>query len=206
LKRIAVFVSGRGSNFASILKKIQSGDIPAQICCVISDHTHPPAFDIAREAHIPTHWVGRKQFKEPHEYADFVLALLAQYGVELIVLAGYMKLIPSPVVHKYPNAIMNIHPALLPNFGGKGYYGKKVHEAVLASGVKITGVTVHFVDEHYDTGPIILQERVDVLPDDTPETLAARVLQVEHQAFPKAVRACCENRLSVHNREVIWQE
>ena len=206
MKKIAVFVSGRGSNFASILKEIQNGAIPAEICCVISDHPHPPAFDIAREARIATHWIGRKQFKEPSDYADFLLALLGEYGIDLIVLAGYMKLIPSPVVHNYPNAIMNIHPALLPNFGGKGYYGVKVHEAVLSSGVKITGVTVHFVDEHYDTGPVILQERIDVFPDDTAETLAKRVLELEHRVFPAAVKAFCEDRLSIKNREVVWQK
>lgn len=206
MKNIAVFASGTGSNFASILKEIKDSKIPAKICCVISDHPHPPVFNIAKKENIPTYWVNRKQFSTREAYANSLMSLLEDHAVSLIVLAGYLKLIPSVIVAKFRNSIMNIHPALLPNFGGKGYYGMRVHEAVIETGVKITGVTVHLVDEHYDTGPIVLQEPVQVLPDDTPETLAARVLQVEHKVYPLAVKAFCEGKLRVKGRKVFWEE
>ncbi|MCK4295900.1 MAG: phosphoribosylglycinamide formyltransferase [Candidatus Marinimicrobia bacterium] len=206
LKSIAVFASGRGSNFAAILEQIQRGNIPAQIRCIISDHTHPPVFDIAGKAGISTHWVNRKQFDSRDDYTIFLLSLLEKYKVDLVVLAGYLKLIPMPIVKRYKNSMINIHPALLPNFCGKGFYGIKVHEAVIESGVKITGVTVHFVDEHYDTGPIIIQEKVEVLPDDIPETLAKRVLKIEHKVYPEVVKAFCDGRLEVVDRKVLWRE
>ncbi|MBO8130831.1 MAG: phosphoribosylglycinamide formyltransferase [Candidatus Marinimicrobia bacterium] len=206
LKNIAVFASGRGSNFKAILEEIKKGNIPGKVCCVISDRQNPPVFEIARSEGIPTFHLNRKNFKSGDEYVENILNLLDSFNIDLVVLAGYLKLIPSKVVEKYRNKIVNIHPALLPNFGGKGYYGMKVHEAVIESGVKITGVTVHFVDERYDNGPIILQEPVRVLPEDTPETLAHRVLEVEHKVFPKVVKAFCEDKLEVKGRKVIWKE
>lgn len=203
MKRIAVFASGRGSNFQAILDQIRKGAISAQICCVISDQPNPPVFEIARHAGIPTHWVNRKQFSDGKEYTDFLLSLLTTYQIDLIVLAGFLKLMPSPVVKRYKNAMINIHPALLPNFGGKGFYGMKVHEAVIQSGVKVTGVTVHFVDEHYDMGSVIFQEKVDVLPDDTPESLARRVLEVEHRVYPMIIKAFCEDRIVTQNGKIV---
>ncbi len=205
MKNIAIFVSGRGSNFKSLLNSIDAGHIPAVISCVISDKANPPAFDIAKDGGIPTRSINRKQYSYPSDYSDAILAFLDKYKIDLIVLAGYMRLIPSVIVAKYRQAIMNIHPALLPNFGGKGYYGMKVHARVIETGVKITGVTVHFVDEHYDTGPIILQKSVEVLQTDTPESLAARVLKVEHRVYPEAVKAYCEDRLVVDGRKVLWK-
>lgn len=205
LKNIAVLASGRGSNFVAILTRIQKGEIPARIACVISDNPQPPVFDHATKAGIPTYWINRKQFSLPEDYAAYLLAILKRHETNLIVLAGYLKLIPSTVVRQYPGAIINIHPALLPNFGGKGFYGMKVHEAVLAAGLKVTGVTVHFVDEHYDTGAIIRQEKVAVLPNDTPESLAERVLAVEHRIYPEVIKAWCEGRLKLVDRKVIWQ-
>jgi|UPI0003628A98 formyltetrahydrofolate-dependent phosphoribosylglycinamide formyltransferase len=204
-KKLVVLASGRGSNFQAILSKIEDGVIPARVSCVISDNPQPPVFQIATAAGIPTHWVNRKQFSTPGEYAQFFLNLLEHYQPDLIVLAGFLKLIPTPVVRRFAGAIINIHPALLPNFGGKGYYGLKVHEAVLAAGVKVTGVTIHFVDEHYDTGAIIYQEKVPVLENDTPETLAARVLQVEHRAYPQVIKDWCEGRFKLIDRKVVWQ-
>lgn len=204
LKNIAVFASGRGSNFAAILNKIQSGEITARVVCVISDNEHPPVFDVAIAAGIPTFCINRKQFATPEEYADALLSRLKEKRVELIVLAGFLKLIPTPIVRHYPQAIVNIHPALLPNFGGKGFFGIKVHEAVIASGVKMTGVTIHFVDEKYDNGAIICQEKVAILAGDTPEILAKRVLEVEHCLYPQVVKALCEDKIIVKNRKVIW--
>jgi len=206
LKNIAVFASGRGSNFAAILDKIQKGEIAARVVCVISDNERPPVFEIANAAGIPNFCLNRKQFATPEEYANALLNVLEKYDVDLIVLAGYLKLIPSPVVRKYPRAIVNIHPALLPNFGGKGFYGMKVHEAVIASGVKFSGVTIHFVDERYDTGSVICQEKVAVLPDDTPESLAARVLEVEHRLYPEVVKALCEDKIKFVNGKVVWEK
>lgn len=205
LKKLVVLASGRGSNFNAILSKIEEGVIPASVSCVISDNPQPPVFQLAAAAGIPTHWLNRKQFNTPEEYAQFFLNLLARYQPDLIVLAGFLKLIPTPVVRRYAGAIINIHPALLPNFGGKGYYGLKVHEAVLAAGVKVTGVTIHFVDEHYDTGAIIYQERVPVFEDDTPEILAARVLEVEHRVYPQVIKDWCEGRFKLIDRKVVWQ-
>jgi len=206
LKNIAVFASGRGSNFSAILEKIKSGAIAAQVTCVISECENPPVFDIARAASIPVYSLNRKQFGSPQEYADALLTVMERHAVDLIILAGYLKLIPSPLVRKYPHAIVNIHPALLPNFGGQGFYGMKVHEAVIASGVKVTGVTIHFVDEKYDNGAIICQEQVAVQENDTPESLAHRVLEVEHRLYPEVVQALCEDKIKVRDRKVVWNK
>lgn len=205
MKKIAVFASGRGTNFQAILEGIKAGRIDAKIVCVISDHARPPVFEIARSSGIPTHWINRKQFSDAADYGDFLLNLLASYEVDVILLAGYLKLIPAPVVQRYRYAIINIHPALLPNFGGKGFYGERVHQAVLESGVKITGVTIHFVDEHYDQGTVIVQEKVPVLEGDTPATLAKRVLAVEHRLFPEVVAAYCAGDIKVDKGNVIWE-
>lgn len=205
MKKIAVFASGRGTNFQAILEGIKAGRIDAKIVCVISDHARPPVFEIARSSGIPTHWINRKRFSDAADYGDFLLNLLASYEVDVILLAGYLKLIPAPVVQRYRYAIINIHPALLPNFGGKGFYGERVHQAVLESGVKITGVTIHFVDEHYDQGTVIVQEKVPVLEGDTPATLAKRVLAVEHRLFPEVVAAYCAGDIKVDKGNVIWE-
>ncbi|MGC9363808.1 MAG: phosphoribosylglycinamide formyltransferase [Fidelibacterota bacterium] len=205
MKRIAVFASGRGSNFQAVLEGVKAGRIDAEIVCVISDHARPPVFEIAQKNEIPTHWINRKQFSGASDYVDFLLNLLASYEVDVILLAGYLKLIPAPVVQRYRYAIINIHPALLPNFGGKGFYGERVHQAVLESGVKITGVTIHFVDEHYDQGTVIAQEKVPVLKGDTPATLAKRVLAVEHRLFPEVVAAYCAGNIKVDKGNVIWE-
>jgi formyltetrahydrofolate-dependent phosphoribosylglycinamide formyltransferase len=206
LKRIAVFASGRGSNFSAILEQIERGVIPATVACVVSDHVHPPVFDIAGKHDIPTHWVNRKHFSAAEAYGKFLISLLESYQVDLVVLAGFLKLVPAPLVERYRYAMINIHPALLPNFGGKGYYGMKVHEAVIESGIKTTGITIHFVDEHYDKGLVILQEKVNVLSDDTAETLAHRVLELEHRAYPNVVKAICENKVYVSDGKVIWEK
>ena len=131
-----------------------------------------------------------------------MLRILQKYNTDLIVLAGYLKLIPAQIVRKFRHAILNIHPALLPKFGGKGYYGSRVHEAVLKADEKESGATVHFVDEIYDNGLIIKQDKVPVKPDDTPHTLADRVLEVEHQIFPEVVKAFCEDRIQIKNNGV----
>ncbi len=200
---IAVFASGRGSNLMAILKAIEEGKLKARVVVVISNNSNAGALEIARLKGIDALHISRRQFSSDMEYVDKILSELRKRNVELIVLAGYMKKIPSEVVSEYRNRILNIHPALLPSFGGQGMYGINVHKAVIESGVKITGVTVHIVDEEYDHGPIVLQRAVEVKDDDTPETLAERVLRVEHEVYPEAIRLFVEGKVNIFGRKVI---
>jgi phosphoribosylglycinamide formyltransferase-1 len=184
----AVFGSGRGSNFQAILTAIDQGTVhDVTISLVLSNNSTSGILDIARAHHIPAMQFSQRSFSTEGEYVDALLGLLGRYGIDCILLAGYMKQVPPEVVARYRGRILNIHPALLPKFGGPGMYGMRVHEAVLAAGERESGATVHFVDEEYDHGAILLQDRVPVLPGDTPEQLAARVLKVEHRLFPQAV-------------------
>lgn len=193
---IAVFGSGRGSNFESILNAMESGKLPGiRIACVVSNNSAAGILDIARSRAIPALHLSRKQFASDVEYTGRLLSLLENHGTGLILLAGYMKLIPPPVIARYRNRILNIHPALLPKFGGAGMYGIRVHEAVIAAGEKESGATIHLVDEEYDRGRILLQKRVPVLPGDTPESLAARVLHIEHEIYPEALRQMAEGAI-----------
>jgi len=200
---IAVFASGRGSNLMAILKAIEEGKLKARVVVVISNNSSAGALEIAHSKGIDALHISRRQFSSDREYADKILSELRKRNVELVVLAGYMKKIPAEVVSEYRNRILNIHPALLPSFGGQGMYGINVHKAVIESGVKITGVTVHIVDEEYDHGPIVLQRAVEVKDDDTPETLAERVLKVEHEVYPEAIRLFVEGKVNVFGRKVI---
>jgi len=193
--RIAVFGSGRGSNFHAILAALQQGRIPnAQICLVISNNSSAGILEIARANSLPAIHLSQQLFPTESAYGDALIALLRQQGVNFIALAGYMKRLPSRVVGLFPDRIVNIHPALLPKFGGKGMYGHHVHEAVIRSGERLSGATVHIVDEEYDHGAVVLQRTVDVSPDDTPETLAAKVLRIEHELYPEAIRLFAEGR------------
>jgi len=186
---VAVFGSGRGSNFQAILTAIRQGALHGvQIRFVLSNNSGAGILDIARANLIPAIHLSEKKFSSQGEYVEALFALLREYHVDCIVLAGFMKNVPSSVVAKYRGRMLNIHPALLPKFGGNGMYGMRVHEAVIAAGEKESGATVHFVDELYDHGEILLQERIPVLSGETPETLAARVLEVEHALFPKALQ------------------
>ena len=179
---LAVAVSGRGSNLDALLGAL-GPEAPARVVLVLSNRQDAPALERATARGIPTatlcdHADGREW-----------LAALEPRGIDLLVLAGYLKLVPAEVVARYRGRIINVHPALLPAFGGKGMYGRRVHEAVLASGARESGATVHLVDEAYDRGTILGQARVPVLPGDDPDTLAARVLQVEHRLLPAVVLA-----------------
>jgi formyltetrahydrofolate-dependent phosphoribosylglycinamide formyltransferase len=180
--RVAVAVSGRGSNLEALFRALQA-DAPARIVLVLSDRHEAPALERARARGVPV-----TALLDPADPSEW-LVQLDRHQVDLIVLAGYVKLVPADVVVRYRDRILNIHPALLPDFGGKGMYGKRVHEAVLASGARESGATVHLVDEVYDRGAVLAQARVPVLPDDTPERLAARVLEVEHRLLPSVVLA-----------------
>jgi phosphoribosylglycinamide formyltransferase-1 len=185
---IAVFGSGAGSNFMAILTAIQQGNLPAaRVSLVLSNNSGAGILGIARANALPAIHLSRKQFPDERSFADTVISTLRDHGANFIALAGYMKHVPPEVVAAYRNRIVNIHPALLPRFGGAGMYGMRVHEAVLASGATISGATVHYVDEEYDSGPVVLQQTVPVLPGDTPGSLAARVLAAEHQLYPAAI-------------------
>jgi phosphoribosylglycinamide formyltransferase-1 len=180
--RVAVAVSGRGSNLEALLRALPPG-APAEVVLVVSNRADAAGLERARECGIPAEVLA-----DPADATDW-LRRFETRNVELVVLAGYIQLVPAGVVTRYRGRILNVHPALLPAFGGKGMYGRRVHEAVLASGARESGATVHLVDEVYDRGPILAQARVAVLPDDTPERLAARVLEVEHRLLPAAVLA-----------------
>jgi formyltetrahydrofolate-dependent phosphoribosylglycinamide formyltransferase len=180
--RVAVCASGRGSNLGALLEAL-GPDTPARVVLVLSNRPDAGALDLARSRGVP---VG---VFEDHRSGDEWIARLEAAGVDLVVLAGYLKLVPAAVVSRYRGRVVNIHPALLPDFGGPGMYGRRVHEAVLASGARESGATVHLVDEEYDRGVILAQARVPVAPDDSPERLADRVLAAEHRLLPQVVLA-----------------
>jgi formyltetrahydrofolate-dependent phosphoribosylglycinamide formyltransferase len=188
--RAAVFASGGGTNLQALLDHQREGG-SWRVVLLVTDREDAGAIARAVEAGVPVA-VIRTTGRPPEDVGRETLDLLSQHRVDLILLAGYVKLIPAQVVAEYRRRILNIHPALLPSFGGKGMYGQRVHAAVLASGAKESGASVHFVDEEYDRGPVIAQRRVPVLPEDTPESLAARVLEVEHELYPAAVDRICE--------------
>jgi phosphoribosylglycinamide formyltransferase 1 len=183
--RIAVAISGRGSNLEALHRALGSG-AAAKISVVMSDRPDAGGLERAREFGVST-----EVLPNPTEGAVW-LALLRRYQVDLLVLAGYVKLVPANVISAYRGRIINVHPALLPAFGGKGMYGRRVHEAVLASGARESGATVHLVDEAYDQGVTLAQARVPVLPGDTPELLARRVLELEHRLLPAVVLAAAQ--------------
>ncbi len=203
MKNIAVFASGGGSNFKSLHYQIKSGEIPGRIVLIVSNNPNSGAIKYARKYNISTLIINKVSYAKPVDREKFLIQTLIDNEVNLICLAGYMNLLPKSIVHQYKNCILNVHPALLPHFGGKGFYGIKVHEAVVASGVEESGVTVHFVDEEYDHGKIIAQEKVKVLSEDTAETLAERVLKVEHELYPQVVKAFCEDRIIWENNHPI---
>jgi formyltetrahydrofolate-dependent phosphoribosylglycinamide formyltransferase len=180
--RVAVAASGRGSNLAALVRRFEPGG-PAEVVLVLSNRPDAGALAIARAEGIPTAVLG-----DPSD-AGAWMASLAVHRVDLLVLAGYLKLVPTPVVQAYQGRMINLHPALLPRHGGAGMYGLRVHAAVLAAGERESGATVHLVTEEYDRGPILAQVRVPVHPDDTPERLAARIQAVEHRLLPEVVLA-----------------
>jgi formyltetrahydrofolate-dependent phosphoribosylglycinamide formyltransferase len=182
--RVAVLVSGGGTNLQALLDALHDSPI-ARVARVISNRSDAGALDRARKATVPT-----TILKNPADSNELLAALR---DAQLVVLAGYLKLVPRAVVERFPGRMINIHPALLPDFGGPGMYGHHVHEAVLASGAKESGATIHLVDEVFDRGEIIAQERVPILDGDTPERLAARVLEAEHRLLPRVVLELARN-------------
>lgn len=198
--RLAVLLSGSGSTLQNLLDRIGAGRLSAQVVAVISSRAGVRGVARAEAAGIPAQVIARKAYASSEEHSRAVLAALAPYQPDLIVLAGYMSLfVFGP---EWTGKVMNIHPALIPAFCGQGFYGHHVHEAVLASGVKVTGATVHFVDGQYDHGPIILQETLPVTDDDTPDTLAERVQALERELYPRAIQLFAEGRLRIEGRRV----
>lgn len=187
--RTAVFASGGGSNFQALLDH-QGPSCAWEIVLLVTDRGDASAIERARRAGVPV-TVAPPGGRDPEAVAAELLGTLDEHEVDLILLAGYLKLVPREVVERYRGRILNIHPALLPKFGGQGMYGMRVHRAVLEAGERESGASVHLVDEEYDRGAVIAQRRVPVHADDTPETLAARVLAVEHELYPAAVDQHC---------------
>lgn len=203
---IAVFASGRGSNLLAIIDAIKKGKLKAIVALVVSNNSDSGALRIAKENGIEAIHISRKKFSSDEEYVNSLMQELRKRNIDFIVLAGYMKKIPAEIVREYRNKILNIHPALLPAFGGQGMYGMNVHRAVIDYGVKITGVTIHIVDEEYDHGPIVFQKAIEVKDDDTPETLAERVLKVEHEVYPQIINLFAEGKVTVIGRKVIIKD
>ena len=199
--RIAVFVSGGGTNLQALLDAQRDGKIPhGEIALVISSQACAYALERAEKANVPAHTVPSSLIQ--HDFEAAIELLLEQYKIDVIVLAGFLSILSENFTKKWPRRILNIHPSLIPSFCGKGYYGRRVHQAVIEYGAKISGATIHFVDEQADHGPIIMQETVPVLWDDTADTLAARVLELEHDMLPRAVALFCEDKLEVTDRVV----
>ena len=202
--KLAVMVSGGGTNLQALIDQIEQNKLPnVKIEVVISNNKNAYALERAKKHGIAAETISKKDYESFDQFSAAILNLVESYSVDLIVLAGCLMIIPEQIVKNYRNRIINIHPALIPSFCGDGFYGLKVHEAVLARGVKVTGATVHFVDEGTDTGPIILQKAVMVEDGDTPEILQRRVMeQAEWQILPEAVRLVSENRIVVENNIV----
>ena len=196
-ENLGILCSGRGSNLQSIIENIESGNINAEIKIVLTDKPNAMALSRASDAGIKAVCVNRKEFETREAFEEALIKELKAANVTLVILAGFMRLLSPLFVRAYEGRIMNIHPALLPSF-----QGAHAHRDVLAYGVKVSGCTVHFVDEGMDSGPIILQEVVPVLEGDTEETLAARVLKVEHRIYPEAIRLFAEGKLKVEGRKV----
>jgi len=187
LKNIAVFVSGGGTDLQSIIDAVQEGSLKVNISLVIGSKAGIYALERAKSVGIPVHVFCKNDYENLSAMYEDVIFLLKLSKIDYIVLAGYLSILSPNIINAFEGRIINVHPALLPKFGGKGYYGMRVHEAVIASGEKISGATVHYVDEGTDTGKIISQGIVPVFPDDTPETLQKRVLELEHKLLPQTL-------------------
>ena len=201
-KNIVVLVSGGGTNLQALIDAQNRGEIlNGAITAVISSRPDAYALERAKAAGIPGYVVARKDFPGNREMTQALVAKLRELNADLVVLAGFMHILTEEMVQAYPNAILNVHPALIPSFCGKGAYGLHVHEMALAYGVKVTGATVHFVNEEADGGPIVLQKAVEIREDDTPEVLQRRVMEeAEWKLLPLAVSLFCQDRLSVEGR------
>ena len=194
---LGVLCSGRGTNLQSILAAVESGQIPAPVGVVLTDKPDAKALERAEKAGIPHFCVNRKNYTDKQAFEEALVEKLRAHGVTLVILAGFMRILSPYFVHEFPGRILNIHPSLLPSFGGA-----HAHRDVLAYGVKVSGCTIHFVDEGMDSGPIILQTAVPVLDSDDEDTLAARVLEQEHKLYPRAIELFLKGKLKIEGRKV----
>lgn len=206
--KLAVLVSGGGTNLQAIMDGIASGSITnAKIVTVISNNKNAYALTRAEQVGIPASCISPKDYADREAFHEALLKALVESEADLIVLAGCLVVIPEMIIDRFPNRIINIHPSLIPSFCGTEYYGLKVHEGALARGVKLTGATVHFVDKGTDTGPIILQKAVEVLPDDTPKSLQQRVMeQAEWVIMPKAIDLIANGKVKVQDGKVLIEQ
>ena len=206
--KIAVLVSGGGTNLQAIIDAVGAGTITnTEISLVVSNNKNAFALERAKNAGIPAKCISPKDFDNRELFNEALLAELDQAQVDLIVLAGFLVVIPEQMIQKYRNRIINEHPSLIPSFCGTGYYGLKVHEAALARGVKVSGATVHFVDEGTDTGPIILQKAVEICQGDTPEILQRRIMeQAEWVILPQAINLIANGKVSVKDNKVVIEK
>ena len=197
---LAVFISGGGTNLQSIIDNCTAGLIPAEVVLVVSSKDDAYGLVRAQNAGIDTAVYNRKSFPDGDAADRYIVELLEKYRIDVVALAGYLKMIPPALIARYRGRIVNIHPALLPKYGGKGMYGIRVHQAVIEAGDSESGVTIHVVDEVYDHGRVLAQEKVPVYPSDTPEDLAARVLKVEHTLYPRVLKELSEELLREKKR------
>ncbi len=206
--KIVVMVSGGGTNLQAIIDSVKNGQITnAEIAGVISNNKNAYALERARENNIPARYISPKDYDSREEFNEKLLEAVDALSPDLVVLAGFLVVIPPAMIERYRNRMINIHPSLIPSFCGKGYYGLKVHEAALARGVKVVGATVHFVDEGTDTGPIILQKAVEVQQGDTPEVLQRRVMeQAEWKILPKAIDLIANGKVRVVDNRTVLEE
>lgn len=204
MKKLAVFVSGSGSNLQSIIDNIESGFISnTEIAIIVSSKHNVYALERAKKHNIYTKVFSKADYKNIEELYFELDKVLKKIGIDYIVLAGYLSIIPKSFIKSYENKIINIHPSLIPKHCGDGFYGIRVHQSVLESGDKESGATVHFVDEGTDTGAIILQQSIKVKDDDTPEVLQGRVLKVEHKLLPLAIKLLVEDKVILNNGKVV---
>lgn len=201
--KIGVLISGGGTNLQAIIDNIENGNINGKIELIVSNKEDAYGLTRGKKAGIESLYLDIKDFSNEDEYNLELIKKFKEKDLELIVLAGYLRVLSKDFIEAFRNKIINIHPSLIPSFSGKGYYGERVHKAVLESGVKITGATVHFVDEGTDTGPIILQDIVRLVEDDNLDTLRKKVLKLEHKLLVKALKLYCEGNIKVDGRLVI---
>lgn len=202
MKKVAVFAAGRGSNFEQLCKAQKSGFLPAQIALLIVSKPGIGAVDTAQQFEVPSHVMQHSEYPSKEAYNVALLDLLEKHNIDIIALAGWLRLIDASIIEKFQNRILNIHPALLPFFGGKGMYGKHVHQAVWESGMLVSGATIHIVDPVYDHGRIIMQKSVQLDHDDTPESIAGKVLKIEHEIYPQALKLLAEDRIDFSGQHI----
>jgi len=198
--RVAVLLSGEGSSLENLCEHIDAGEVPAEVVLAIASKATAGGLARARRRGIPAHAIPRREHPDVTDFNDAIHSLLEQHEVDLVALLGFLS--PFQTRGVWAGRVLNVHPALIPAFCGKGFYGHRVHEAVIEAGVKVTGATVHFADDEYDHGPIILQEAIAVRDDDTPDALAARVQALERRLVPEAIRLIAEGRVAVEGRRV----